>query len=153
MFKIKQIVPSGFCLRCDGCCRFSQLDTIWQPHLLNEEQKKLSKKVYLIPNIQQGNFMCVSFNHKTHKCKIYARCPFECQLYPFLISRKGKNIFLAVDLKCPFVQENLKTKKFQEYLQYLTNVFGRTRYKKSLKDNPQLIQNYPGLINLVELKF
>lgn len=151
MFKIKQIVPSAFCLSCDGCCRFSQPDTVWQPYLLKEEKKDLKDLIRLLDT--GAGFTCVSLDIPDNKCQVYSWRPFECQLYPFLINRQASQIFLAADLKCLFVKKNLKTKKFKQYSQYLNNFLKSPHYKKIFKGNPQVIQNYPEVINLVELKF
>lgn len=151
MFKIKQITPSNFCLKCDGCCRFSQADTVWQPHLLKEEKKDLEDLIRLLDT--ETGFICASLGMQDNKCKIYARRPFECQLYPFLVNRKENKIFLAVDLKCPFAKENLKTKEFRDYMEYLTKLFKNPSCKNILKNNLQIIQIYPEVINLAELKF
>lgn len=152
MFKLKQFVLSGFCLKCAGCCRFDQEDTIWSPRLLNKEKERLGKKIHLIPNPKQGNFLCSFLNIQNNKCKTYSFRPFECQLYPFLINRKEEDIFLAVDLKCPFVKKNLKDPRFKEYTQYLNDFLNSPRQLNILKNNPQIIQVYTEVLNLTKLK-
>lgn len=153
MFKLKQFVSSDYCLKCDNCCRFSQQDTIWLPRLLNEEKEKLDKKIRLLSNPKHGNFICACFNIQDNKCKIYSFRPFECQIYPFLINRKEENIFLAVDLRCPFIRENLKSEKFKEYISYLAKFLNNPSVPNMLRSNPQIIQTYTEVINLAELKF
>lgn len=152
MFKVKQFVLSGFCLKCEGCCRFSQRNTIWSPHLLKEEKEKSGKKVSLLPNPKDTNFICAFFDIQNNRCRSYALRPFECRLYPFLINRKNHKVFLAVDLKCPYVEKKLKSKEFKEYIYYLTNLFHRRGIIKILKNNPGVIQIYPGVLNITELK-
>ena len=161
---IKQVVPQEVCLECQGCCRFQKIDSVWSPCLLDEEiqdllDKKIppacissNKKLLLIPNAQGTGFICSFFDAKDNKCKIYGFRPFECQLYPFLINRKDDKIFLALGLRCPFVKENLESQKFKEYIRYLTDFFNKPRIIKILKNNPQIIQAYGGIINLAELK-
>lgn len=152
MFKLKQFVSSNFCLKCEGCCRFNQQDTIWSPRLLNEEKEKLDKKIRLLSNPKQGNFICACFDIRDNKCKVYAFRPFECQLYPFLINRKAEDIFLAVDLRCPFIKENLKGQSFKDYSQYLTNFLNSPGQLNILQNNPQIVQAYTEVITLSELK-
>ena len=161
---IKQIVPEEVCLKCRGCCRFSQQDSAWLPGLLDEEIEELLKKSFppsLIsqekkirsePHPEENNFICSFFQAQDNKCKIYVFRPFECQLYPFLINQKGIKVFLAVDLKCPFVQENLESPKFKRYIQDLTDLLNSPGRRKILRDNPQVIQAYAGTLNLAELK-
>lgn len=100
----------------------------------------------------QSNFFCSFFNLQDNKCKIYALRPFECQLYPFLINRKGKKVFLALDLHCPFVEKKLKTQEFKEYVLYLTDFLNDSPQAEILKNNPQIIQDYSEALDLEELK-
>jgi len=160
---IKQAIARNYCLGCHGCCRFSEQDSVWLPHLLEKEAQELlkkdfpaaliscDKKIRSIPYPAQNNFICSFLQPKDNKCKIYAFRPFECQLYPFLINRKGGEVFLAIDLKCPFVKENLESQKFKTYIRYLTSFFNNPRKIKVLKNNPQIIQIYEGVLNLAEL--
>ena len=143
---IKQIIPQGYCLKCQGCCRFKEADSIWAPAL------PYGKKIKLTPcDSEVNNFLCPFLNIQDNKCRIYAARPFDCQLYPFLINRKGKNIFLALDENCAFVKENPKAPVLMEYAGALAKLFNSPQYKKPFKDNPQVIQEYPGVFNLIEL--
>ena len=161
---IKQFIPQEICLKCRSCCRFSQQDSIWSPALLNEEVQGLLKNrippLVISPNKRirlthlsgQSNFFCSFFNLQDNKCKIYALRPFECQLYPFLINRKGKKVFLALDLHCPFVEKKLKTQEFKEYVLYLTDFLNDSPQAEILRNNPQIIQDYSEALDLEELK-
>jgi Fe-S-cluster containining protein len=160
---IKQLIPKRLCLDCQGCCRFNQEDSIWGPAILKEELATLLKndipplairsdyKLRLEPSVQQENFVCPFLVLLDNKCNIYSFRPFECQLYPFLINRKDKKIFLAVDPQCPFVKREVKKNGFKEYVQYLTKLLNGPQYKHILKDNPYILQGYPEALNLGEL--
>jgi Fe-S-cluster containining protein len=160
---IKQAIPKDYCLSCVGCCRFSEQDSVWLPCLLNEETQELlkknfppllisqEKKIHSLPNPKHNNFVCSFFQLKDNKCAIYAFRPFECRIYPFLINRKADKVFLAVDLRCTFVKENLENQKFKEYIRYLNNFFNSPARIKILKNNPQIIQIYKDVLNLAEL--
>lgn len=163
-FKIRQLIPKDFCLKCSGCCRFSQQDSIWSPCLLNSEIKKLcqknfppslfstDKRLRLEPSQKGNSFLCPLLNTRNNKCKIYSFRPLECQLYPFLINRNGNSIFLAVDLKCPFAKENLSQEKFREYTRFLTDALNSPQGLDTLRNNLHLIQIYNEILNLSELK-
>ena len=160
---IKQVIPKDYCLSCLGCCRFSEQDSVWLPHLLEKEAQELlnkdfpasliscDKKIRSIPYPAQNNFICSFLQPRDNKCKIYTFRPFECQLYPFLINRKGEEAFLALDLKCPFVKENSESQKFKGYIRYLIKFFNSPATKKILKNNPHIIQIYEDVLNLAEL--
>lgn len=142
---IRQIIPSEVCLKCLGCCRFGRQDGIWSPQLLDSEKTQSifrNGKLHLLPNPEEGNFVCEFLEGKENRCKIYAQRPFECQLYPFLLNRRGKECFLAVDMRCPFVKENFSLDVFKEHAQYLINL---------LKDNAQIIHSYGEVLNLFPL--
>ena len=148
---VKQLIPQGFCLKCRGCCRFSQQNSIWQPHLLKEEKPALGE-IQVVADPEGGNFICGNLSLADNKCKIYAKCPFECRLYPFLFARKKSRIFLALDLNCTFVRENNKAVQESEYAVSLIKLVQGGEYLEILRDNPHLAQEYEGVLDLIELK-
>lgn len=178
---IKQFVAQEFCLGCEGCCRFTEADTVWSPYLLDSDIQELlqnhippltmtpNRRIRLIPHPQgEGNFtpletitregesltgfICAFFDTADNKCKIYSYRPFECQLYPFLINRNLDKVFLAVDLRCPFIGEKTESKEFKEYVNELLRILNSPAFIKTLKNNPQAYQAYPAVLNLAELK-
>jgi Fe-S-cluster containining protein len=148
---LMQVIPPEFCLKCRGCCRFSQQDSAWQPHLL-EEEKTAKGKIQIIADPGGNNFICGNLSSADNKCKIYADRPFECQLYPFLFDRKNHKVFLALDLNCVFVRENNKDMKFEEYTRRLIKLVQNRGYLDILKNNSLLAQEYEGVMDLIELK-
>jgi Fe-S-cluster containining protein len=156
MVRLKQIIPQKFCLECRGCCRFYKKKTIWSAHLLNQEKQNLSckyKQLRLIPHPQESIFICEFFQWQDNLCRVYTRRPFDCQLYPFLLQRMGKKVFLALDLNCPFAQENQASGNFLEFSRYLITFLQRPSLCRILKDNPQVIQRYAQAKLFTELKF
>jgi Fe-S-cluster containining protein len=161
---ITQYVKEEFCLKCQGCCRFPEPDTIWSPGLLEEDRQRLLKnnipvafittenRIRLSYYQRQDYFVCAFFSPQDNKCKIYAFRPFECKLYPFLVNIRRKKVFLAVDIKCPFVKESFKTAKFKKHTKYLAEILNTPAFLAILKKNSQVIQSYPDAIDLRELK-
>jgi len=161
---IKQFIPQEFCLKCQGCCRFKEYNSVWLPCLLEEEiqdllDKKIpplsisiDKRIQPLPHPKGEGFVCALFDIKDNKCKIYDFRPFECQLYPFLINLRGKKIILTVDLNCPYIRENLKSKEFKDYIAYLVGFLNSAAQIKLLKNNPQILQAYEEVAKIVELK-
>lgn len=151
---IKQFVTEEACLKCQGCCRFIQEDSSWVPSLFNEEIKHFlnqgaaaalitpHKKLKIVPFPKQKVCLCSLFNYEENKCKVYASRPFECQLYPFLLCAKGKDVYLAADSNCPFIQEKNKTREFKQYAQYLVSLLQNPPYAELLRNNPHIMQSY-----------
>ena len=162
---IKQFVPQAACLKCLGCCRFREMGSAWTPCLLEEEVQELidkdippayinmQKKIRPVPNPKGEGFVCAFFDAESNKCKIYTMRPFECQLYPFLINLRNKKVVLTVDLNCPYVKENMHKKEFKEYVSYLSVYLNSPAQLEMLKDNPQIIQAYEDVLDVIELKF
>ncbi len=161
---IKQLVTEAFCLNCHGCCRFLTKNSVWGPVLLKEEAKALSAdrllnetitsagKIPLVKNTgKESNFICLFFNEGLNQCRIHKRRPFECQLYPFLLNRKGSQVFLAADFNCPFLKDSFGTQAFREYVSFLTAYLNDPPCLEILNNNPQLAQAYEGVTNLSEL--
>jgi Fe-S-cluster containining protein len=162
---IKQFVAESACLECRGCCRFQKQESAWSPCLLEEEMLELAdrpgipavnisieKKIIPIPDIGNKSFVCPFLNLEDNKCKIYATRPFECQLYPFLIAFRDKKILLTIDLNCPYVAEKANSQEFKDYVQYLTDFLNSPQQLKVLKDNPQILQAYEEVLDVVELQ-
>lgn len=161
---IRQFIPQEVCLKCQGCCRFAKQDSVWSPCLLDEEIQELldkdmpaamisiDRKIRPVAYPDKEGFICAFFDPKENKCKIYDFRPLECQLYPFLINLRSKKVILTVDLNCSYVKEKLNSKEFKEYTEYLVNFFNSPAQIKILKDNPQIIQAYEELSDLIELE-
>jgi len=160
---LPEIIPEGFCLKCQGCCRFAEEDSVWAPGLLGTEIEDLlagalvpsqvtsQKKIRLVACQGGNNFVCPFLNLKDNQCRIYPQRPFECRLYPFLIHRKAGKAFLAVDLRCPFAKERHQTQDFQGYIQAVTRILRTPECKKILQENSQILQEYPQVTDLTEL--
>jgi hypothetical protein len=121
------------------------------PALLDEEMEYAGqdKRIKTIPG--EGGLLCSFLNPDDNKCRIYPRRPFECQLYPFLINRKGRRVFLAIDLNCPFAKEGLSRAGFQEYAVYLGDFLNQPPQSALLKNSPQILQSYAGMRDLLQL--
>ena len=162
---IKQFVPSEACLKCQGCCRFREANSVWSPCLLDEEILELIDKpgipaaslsiwrrINPVPDPAGGGFLCPFLKKDENKCCIYAIRPFECQLYPFLLSMRGRKALLTVDLNCPYVRDNINEALFKEYSEYLAAYLNSPSCLKLLKDNPHLLQAYEDVAEVVELR-
>jgi len=162
---IDQFVPQDFCLKCKGCCRFKEKESVWSPCLLDEEVLDLidkpgipaasisaGRKLLLVPEKEGELFLCPFLNPADNNCQIYKIRPFECQLYPFLLNMRHGKIFLTVDINCPYVKDRLDSPEFREYALCLTKLLNSKKVLTMLKDNPQVLQAYEDVLNIVELE-
>jgi len=161
---IRQIIPEEFCLKCKGCCRFKEMDSVWTPCLLDEEIQELldekippacissNKRLLPVPNPQGDGFVCPFLETKDNKCKIYGFRPFECRLYPFLINLRGGKAILTLDLNCPYVAEHLNSAEFKKYTAYLISFLNSPGQLELLKDNPHILQAYEEVLDIIELE-
>ena len=156
--EMKQFVPSQVCLGCDGCCRFKEEDSAWRPRIAASEKKQISSKPGLSDKIFSkvkvaddghlkavachGLFICTFFNPEHNTCGIYHARPFDCQLYPFLLTKDQAKTVVCVHLNCPHVQEKKNSPEFQDYVSYLREFFQRKDVVTFLQKNPDLIGDY-----------
>jgi len=162
---IKQFVPSSVCLKCRSCCRFREADSVWSPCLLDEEIQEfidkdipavsisIDHRLGLLPERSGDGFICPFLKSADNQCQVYANRPFECQLYPFLLNLRSGKVLLTIDLNCPYASEQINTPEMHEYIHYLTNYLNQRKQLQMLKDNPQIIQAYEDVRELVELQF
>ncbi len=151
---IKQFVPSEICLKCQGCCRFKEENSVWSVKLLEDERLRLkceNKTTPLKYSEKEGNFYCSFLDKNNNRCVIYSSRPLECQLYPFLIHGKNKKVSLAVDSNCPFIQKDPEGKKVKDFALELASLLKTTAYQNILKNNPHIIQEYTNVLILEEL--
>ena len=163
-----QFVPSEVCLKCDGCCRFNEPGTIWRPKMSDEEAvfvktSGLAEKILSVDMLDDGQFirtkpgcgehLCRFFDPKDHTCAIYHARPFECQLYPFVISRGENGTGLYVHLNCPHVQANQQKLYIRQYTLYLRNFLKRPEVHAFLTRNRNLLNDYSQYQNELEFVF
>jgi uncharacterized protein len=164
---LKQFVPSEVCLKCDGCCRYKEADSIWRPKLGMRDQESLADQITgnivldaqgYIKTIQAcGKNFCRFLNATDNTCGIYTKRPFECLLYPFIISQTPYEVKVYVHLSCPYVQDHLPRADFDAYAAYLKEFFRRDDIREFLLHNKSMFHDYspyaPELLYLFDLPF
>lgn len=165
---LPQFVPQKVCLSCSGCCRFKEEKSPWRPRFaLNEEKglrehkASLADRIFSKETMDAGRsiktircdpvFKCSFLNSEDNTCRIYAHRPFECELYPFILRRKGKKVVVCVHLLCPFIDEKLATHEFDSHVKKLEAFFGRQEVIDFIKNSPELVGDYAEYED--ELKF
>lgn len=149
-----QLVPSKICLSCQGCCRFRDEQSVWRPRVAPVElevdaQKKelvsaVAKDGYVETVTDQGQNRCTFLDLKNNQCRIYTHRPFECRLYPFLLTRSEKDgrVNVSVHLSCPYVLQSRYSAEFEQYVGVLKAYFSAGEMARFLRDNPALAGDY-----------
>lgn len=151
MINVQQIIPEGFCLSCQGCCRFADAKTPWAVHLSREEQQELGIQDAVLPSAADpvtGQYVCSYFAAGQARCTIYYKRPLECRLYPFVVNRQGGSVFLALDLNCPYAKAQYETQAMRDFISRLAAICNSSLFVQALKENPWLIQQYPDVLNI-----
>ncbi len=175
---LKQFVPSEVCLKCDGCCRYKEADSAWRPKLGADDQKSLAALITAgdvldaqgyVKTIQAcGKHFCRLLNGADNTCGIYTKRPFECSLYPFIISKTPDAVRVYAHLSCPYVQDHLPPSlmgcrpggpraDFDAHVAYLKEFFHRAEISEFLSRNKAMFHDYspyaPELLYLFDLSF
>lgn len=159
--EVPQFVSSETCLSCDGCCRFSENQSVWRPKVAPEEinsQNSCSASVlsqldegYAIRAIEgKSQSQCVFLNAENNHCGIHEQHPFECRLYPFLLLQKENGLALGVHLSCPYVQERRQHGAFDEHVKTLKQFFRRKEICQFLGRNQILAGEYSSFVEEIE---
>ncbi|MEI7998188.1 MAG: YkgJ family cysteine cluster protein [Candidatus Omnitrophota bacterium] len=152
--QLKQFVPSSVCLKCEGCCRFHLNDSTWRPKVGQEEvQEGVDTQGYLKTVSRNNQHQCVYFKQADYTCGIYAQRPFECAVYPFVLSQSARGLEVYVHLACPYVQENEVSPQLQDYGAYLKEFFTLPQTKVFLKENSRLLHDYSVFKDELKLVF
>jgi len=164
---LKQFVSSEVCLKCNGCCRYKEADSAWRPKLGAGDQGALAELITAgdvldaqayIKTIQVcGEHFCKFLNGNDNTCSIYTKRPFECLLYPFIISQAPDAVKVYVHLACPYVQDHMPRAEFDAYVVYLKEFFRRDDIRQFLSLNKTMFHDYsayaPELLHLFDLTF
>ena len=155
---LKQFVPSEVCLKCNGCCRYKQADSVWRPKLGQNDQRHLGTSEVYIETIPSGpGHLCRFLNSADNTCSVYAKRPFECAVYPFILSQTLDGVKVYAHLACPYVQDHQPLADFDGYVAYLKDFFSRRDVREFLVDNKAMFHDYtpyaPELLHLFGLSF
>ncbi len=152
-----QIVPESVCLACKICCRFPDTEGVQTPTWSHEEAKRAKSQgpqgaswleeipgsPSLRPRLQScgSGFKCPAFHPESNRCSIYEVRPLDCRLYPFVLTQdpSGEKLFLAMDLKCPYLQAHADSQEVSEYAHALVRHLEDPLGLEYLRANPHLV--------------
>lgn len=147
--ELKQFVPSSVCLQCEGCCRYESADSLWRPKW--DKREFLDDNDYITTIQECGKHLCRFLNTKDNTCRVYAERPFECALYPFVLSLNKGKVEVHLHLACPYVQDNQDTGAIEGYIDHLKQFFQGPECIAFLKRQRHLIHDYAPVA--LELKY
>ncbi len=153
MQDLPQLVPQKVCLSCDGCCKFKEQDSAWHPKVAQEETKgqgsatdiltrELDKEHCIKAITCGGQFRCTFFHAEDHICHIYEYRPFECRLYPFLLTQKGNSPAISAHLSCPYIQETWQNEEFKSHVEELQKYFQIQEVREFIQRNLEMVRDY-----------
>lgn len=161
---LPQFVPQEVCLSCDGCCKFKEQDSSWRPKVAQEETNTQDSTANLLSQELDENssiktiacqeqFHCTFFHTEDHKCHIYGYRPFECRLYPFLLTKREETPAICVHLSCPHIQEKWQSEDFKSHVEELKKYFQKQEILAFIRRNPSLIGDYSKYVEEIEYLF
>ncbi len=116
-------------------------------------RQALSKDGYLKTVREKGQNRCTFLHLDSNKCGIYACRPFECRLYPFLLTNKNGDIAVSVHLSCPYVQESRHSVEFKQHVGVLKAYLSGKEGLRFLQKNPALLGDYSAYRDEIEELF
>jgi len=149
--EVPQLIKNGQCKECEGCCRFSHKKNVWTPKLSQEESASNCLKE--LDTVEfEGQFKC-RFLSANNLCQVYNDRPFECMLYPFILTIKNNKVFVSAHLSCPYILDKRYSKEFSGYIKELNDYFKKETTLSFLRNNPQLIADYSSYQSEIEELF
>ena len=141
---IKQYVPSTVCLKCDGCCRVDLATSPWRPRVGEHEplSEHADAQGYLTTKPLHERHQCQFFNPSDFTCTVYDKRPFECALYPFVLSNEDGEIKCYMHLACPHIQDTLNSDTLNRYTSYLHDWFSSKSVNLWFQENGRLLHDY-----------
>jgi Fe-S-cluster containining protein len=104
---------------------------------------QLDQRHYLKTVERQGRCLCAFFRAADHICRVYPLRPFECRLYPFLLTKEKGSAAVSVHLSCPYVQEHRHEEAFERHVKALREYFRQEDVRGFVRRNPSLVKRYP----------
>lgn len=154
--RLKQIIPSEVCLACKVCCRYPERISAYVPYFFPEEAKEnviinkgcgavgeaLDPKPLPLP--YKSCYICQFFDVEKNSCHIYSARPFDCQLYPFMVTydKECTSVFLVLDSNCPYVRNKVDSEEVRWYIEYLVDMLEDEKMVESINNNKNFINDF-----------
>lgn len=154
--EVPQIVPEEYCFRCKICCRFPDTQNVQTP-FWSEGESRLARNgpgsedwFPAIPGtVSRGvrlkrcgeGYRCPAFDPQTSRCTIHGVKPMDCRLYPFVLTASpgGSEVILAMDMKCPYLQDHHGDSEVSAYARRLEIYLSSPQALSYLRSNPKIL--------------
>ena len=150
--QIPQIVTSQDCQACRVCCFFNDPGGDWPPRLTPEDAAALLKCApqgawrdgcdRIALKDVGGVHYCSLLDEKGYSCQVYASRPFECRLYPFVISREKNGFKVYAHLSCPVVGQAQADPRWEARAAAIRDFFTQADVKKFVHENAASFPDY-----------
>jgi Fe-S-cluster containining protein len=174
---MKTVTRSEDCIACQECCQFSaeklyfaplftdiELDALTlglpserpRPKFHRHQGSRTVWQIELLPSLAQPHlYVCPFLDETTHLCAIYPNVPFDCRVWPFLVSwsTDGRRLELACveRRECPSLLRT-GSETLTAYTRYLLDYLRRPEFVQLLRTHRALIwPHQPGSIALADL--
>jgi Fe-S-cluster containining protein len=167
---IKSFVSSDQCLTCRGCCIFDGDEAEWLPHISTKEFESLgvgrrtsdeapdtrnsTPNRHILPTVTlDGCRRCVFLNPSDHRCRAYEKRPFECRLYPFLLSNESGRLRVYAHLGCPFVSQERESDRWRKQTEQLRSYFSKPQTREHVLAHAAIFPDYSSFSGEIEWLF
>ena len=153
--QVPQIVPEEWCFRCRVCCRFPDTQGVqtpaWSPMEAEwvgragppEWLQRAPGSPSLSPRLERcgEGYRCPAFDPASSRCSIHADRPLDCRLYPFVLAQSpgGSEVVLAMDAKCPYIQEHGADPETARYASGLAAYLEAPVAEEYVRRNPRIV--------------
>jgi Fe-S-cluster containining protein len=110
---------------------------------LDIDKKNLAKKKVVVKDPEADQMSCEFLIENDHSCRVYAKRPFECELYPFLLINTDSGLDLAAHLGCPFIIDNINKDEFSQYADFLLEKLAQPEIMDVIKNQKKVFHWYP----------
>ena len=165
--ELKPLLYYEYCERCRECCVFRDPEGVWTPRVTPSEAEELGRvsgrgaailsapdRLKIVPS-GEGN-QCVALDRAAYRCTVYPSRPFECRLYPFLLSTEKDGVKLYAHLSCPYVQEKMHGREWADYMVTLRAFFSRADVRRYCLESRGIFPDYTGfgeqLVSLFDVR-
>ncbi len=96
---------------------------------------------------------CFFLNATDHRCRAYASRPFECRLYPFLLSREKNGFKVYAHLSCPAIVDFKRLGVWDKRIATMRDFFGQKEVQSLVESGAASYPDYASSSDEVEEVF